>query len=260
MDVHTDYASDYVRQCVSVLQETGADGVGGPWVAVGTRIVSRAIAAVSHSCFGTGGGKSHDVEYQGPVDTVYLGCWRKATLEQVGLFDETFIRNQDDELSLRLIREGGKIWQSQRIVSRYHPRARLSGLFRQLFQYGFWKVPVIRKHRLPASWRHLAPGSFAAANLACALAVLIAPLHSQWAQNWAGFAWLTLLSVYGVACLLASVAAARRTAWILLPLLPVIFAIYHFAYGLGFLVGVLVYANRTEPLSSSGRAFTEITR
>ena len=33
MDAHTEYAPDYVRQCVAVLRETGADNVGGPWVA-----------------------------------------------------------------------------------------------------------------------------------------------------------------------------------------------------------------------------------
>ena len=35
MDAHTEYAPDYVRQCVAVLEETGADNVGGPWVAKG---------------------------------------------------------------------------------------------------------------------------------------------------------------------------------------------------------------------------------
>jgi succinoglycan biosynthesis protein ExoA len=32
MDAHTEYAPDYVRQCLAVLRETGADNVGGPWV------------------------------------------------------------------------------------------------------------------------------------------------------------------------------------------------------------------------------------
>src|SRR5882724_8392001 len=33
MDVHTEYANDYVAQCIAALQETGADNVGGPWQA-----------------------------------------------------------------------------------------------------------------------------------------------------------------------------------------------------------------------------------
>src|SRR4029434_6801875 len=33
IDAHTQYAPDYVSQCLAVLQETGADTVRGPWVA-----------------------------------------------------------------------------------------------------------------------------------------------------------------------------------------------------------------------------------
>src|SRR4051812_3779712 len=33
MDAHTIYAKDYIRQCVTVLEQTGADNVGGPWIA-----------------------------------------------------------------------------------------------------------------------------------------------------------------------------------------------------------------------------------
>ena len=72
-----------------------------------------------------------------------------------GIFDEHLVRNQDDEFNLRLIRAGGKIWQSPDIVSWYSPRATLKALFVQYFQYGFWKAAVIRKHKLPGSWRHL---------------------------------------------------------------------------------------------------------
>src|SRR5258708_38318145 len=31
MDVHSEYADDYVAQCLAVMKETGADNVGGPW-------------------------------------------------------------------------------------------------------------------------------------------------------------------------------------------------------------------------------------
>src|SRR5204862_5143119 len=88
------------------------------------------------------------------------GCWRKSTLEKLGGFDEELVRNQDDELNLRLIRMGGRVWQSPFIKSSYYPRAALIALFRQYAQYGYWKVRVIQKHKLPASVRHLVPASF----------------------------------------------------------------------------------------------------
>src|SRR3989442_6542031 len=59
IDAHTEYAPDYVRQCLAVRQETGADNVGGPWVARGTGAVSRAIAAAFQSPFTAGGARGH---------------------------------------------------------------------------------------------------------------------------------------------------------------------------------------------------------
>src|SRR5262245_17344737 len=75
MDAHTDCAPDYVRQCMKVLEETGADNVGGPWVAKGMGIVGRTIAAAFQSAFAIGSARGHNPNYTGVVDTVYLGCW-----------------------------------------------------------------------------------------------------------------------------------------------------------------------------------------
>ncbi|MFH1845112.1 MAG: glycosyltransferase family 2 protein, partial [bacterium] len=157
MDVHTSYAQDYIAQCVAVKRRTGAANVGG---ATRTRVegkVPRAIAAVHGSRFGVGGASSHFPEFEGPVDTVPFGCWERDLFVEIGLFDESLVRNQDDEFNLRISRHGGVIWQSPTIQLWYQPRSSLRQLFRQYYQYGFWKVVVIRKHHLPASWRHLVP-------------------------------------------------------------------------------------------------------
>jgi glycosyltransferase involved in cell wall biosynthesis len=230
MDAHSEYAPDYVRQCLAVLQETGADNVGGPALTRATGWLARAVAAAWHSHFGSGGAKFHDAAYEGPVDTVPYGCWRRETLERAGLFDESLVRNQDDELNLRIIRGGGRVWQSPRIRSWYYPRGSLRALFAQYFQYGFWKVAVIRKHRRPGSWRHLAPGVCVLLGLALATASIL------W--RWPRAVLCVLAGVYAAASLVASIAAARRHGWDLLPALPAVFATYQLAYGLGFLAGL----------------------
>ena len=122
MDAHTEYASDYVRQCVAVLAETGADNVGGAARTKATGLMPTAIAAAYRSPFSTGGARFHDERYEGPVDTVTYGCWKKSTLLRLGLFDKTLVRNQDDELNLRLIRAGGTVWQSRRIALVFAPQ------------------------------------------------------------------------------------------------------------------------------------------
>src|SRR6266508_572896 len=102
IDAHTEYAPDYVCQCLGVLQETGADNVGGPWVAKGTGGVSRAIAAAFQSPCSAGGARGHDPGYEGAIDTVSVGCWPRAVFDRIGLLDEAPVRNQDDEFNLRL--------------------------------------------------------------------------------------------------------------------------------------------------------------
>ena len=119
MDAHTRYAHDYVKQCLAVMEETGADNVGGPMQTRADTFMEKAIRAVFHSALAVGGARSHRLDYEGYVDTVIYGCWRKSVFDRIGLFDEELVRNQDDEHNLRLTRAGGKIYQSPRICSWY---------------------------------------------------------------------------------------------------------------------------------------------
>ena len=261
MDGHTRYAPDYCRRSLEILERTGADNVGGParTQAVGPR--ARAVAAAYHSRFSTGGAKFHDENYEGWVDTVPYGCWRKSTLLSLGLFDETLVRNQDDELNLRITRAGGKVWQSPAIVSWYSPRPTLSSLFRQYFQYGFWKVAVIRKHRIPGSWRHVVPIGFVLANIVLLAIMLISKAIG--AAPWftvTALAWLAMITAYALATLTASTLVARQYGWATFPYLPGVFAAYHFSYGLGFLAGLRWYFSKPAPAFYGDSMFTRISR
>ncbi len=259
MDAHTSYAPDYCRRCVAELERTGADNVGGParTRTHGTR--ARAFAAAYHSPFSTGA-RFHDDSYEGWVDTVPYGCWRKETLERLGLFDETLVRNQDDELNLRLTRSGGKVWQSPGIVSWYSPRATLTALFLQYFQYGFWKAAVVRKHRLPGSWRHLVPVTFVLTHIvlcaACVITVAADPRQFALVSR----LWMALLLAYATANMVASVAAAYKSGWATLPYLPAVFTVYHFSWGLGFLAGFRWFLPNAIERASSPSLFTRISR
>lgn len=231
MDVHTVYADDYVACCVRALQDSGATCVGGPWRPVGEGGRQRVIAAAFGSGFGSGGAASRRLDFTGEVDTVYLGAWRREDLLRLGGFDEALVRNQDDELALRIVRGGGRVWQDARIRSSYAPRASYAALFRQFWQYGYWKVAVIRKHRLPAAPRQLAP--FA---LVATLAMLAV---ATFAWRPAGLALGALIAIYGVASLAAAAKAMspvrEPAAWLGVAWS---FGCMHFGYGLGFARGL----------------------
>jgi len=250
MDVHTVYAEDYIAACIAALQRSGATCVGGAWRPVGTAGRQRAIARAFGSRFASGGAASRRVEVEGEVDTVYLGAWQRADLKRLGGFDETLVRNQDDELALRIVRGGGRVWQSAAIRSWYTPRDSFSALFRQFWQYGYWKVAVIRKHRLPARPRQLAPFGFLALGVLGALMGLVWPA-----------AWLALgaaVAAYLGAALVGAALIARPwrepAQWAGIAWASVVM---HQAYGLGFARGLWDFGvARRGP----GDAATRLTR
>ncbi|RRD57052.1 glycosyltransferase family 2 protein [Comamonadaceae bacterium OH2545_COT-014] len=252
LDVHTHFAPDYVAECLAALARTGADNVGGPWVAQGQGRMGRAIAAAFQCRWVVGGARSRNAAYEGAVDTVYLGCWRREAFERFGGFDEALVRNQDDEHNLRIRRGGGRIWQSARIRSAYQPRGSLRQLFAQQYQYGYWRPFVMRKHGQPGSLRQLAPMLLVAALLAGALA-------APW-QTWP---LALLLGSYAAYVLAASLAAARqagqgRVHAGLLARLPAVVAAYHLGYGLGAWRGWLDVLRRRRD-DGQGR-FSRLTR
>ena len=229
MDVHTRYAADYVEQCLHAIERSGADNVGGPWRAEGRDGWPGAIAAAFQSRWVAGGARSRSLVYEGEVDTVYLGCWPRATFERFGGFDESLVRNQDDEHNLRIVRGGGRIWQSPAIRSVYSPRDSLAALWRQWLQYGYWKPFVMKKHGQAAAWRHRVPGLFVAA---LALTTLLALVGAGVEPL------LVLLGVYALVLAGLSLAVASASSWALLWRLPLVVVAQQIGYGVGTLIGV----------------------
>lgn len=247
LGAHARYAPDYLKSCLEVARATGADNVGGAMTAVGESFLQKAIAMAHHSAFSVGGARWHNAAYEGRADTVFGGFYQRSVFERIGLFDETLVRNQDDEFNLRLRRAGGQIWHSPRIRSWYHPRASLRALFRQYLQYGYWKVRVIRKHRRPASPRHLVPAAFVAAlAFLPAAGIFYAPALGL---------WLGLIGFYLCGDLLAAALTARRSWKFFLPLAAV-FPVYHFGYGIGFVAGLWDFCVRRR---APAQTFTGLT-
>lgn len=230
VDGHTIIAPDYVRQCVQALRESGASNVGGRMEPVGETPIGRAIAAAGASRFGVPTA-FHVSERPQYTDTVYLGAWPREALTTVGGFDERMRVNEDYELNHRLREAGGRIYLSPAIKSLYFGRQSIRALARQYVTYGWDRTNTLKLHPNSLKLRQLvAPAFVAALLLGGALALL---------NQWARLAWVALLVAYAVANLTASILAARKAGWDLLPRLPLVFATMHIAWGIGFWKGAL---------------------
>ena len=232
VDGHAVVEPDFVSQCIQALDETGADCVGGSIRTVSTTATAQAIAEAMGSPFGVGDARfrtTHDRSMW--VDTLAFGAYRRQVFDRVGLFDEELVRNQDDEFNYRLRAAGGRIWLDPRIRSTYYARSTFRSLWRQYYQYGYWKVRVFQKVPGSAQLRHWAPPLFALAVLGGLVGSILLPVLRV--------PYLGGLLVYVAASLIASALVAARKGWRHLLRLPIVFATLHLAYGLGFWAGMI---------------------
>lgn len=236
VDGHTIIVPDYLRECALALERSGADNVGGKMNAVGASPFGQAVALATSSPFGVGGALFHYSDQEELVDTVYMGAWRREVFERLGFFDEELVRNQDDEFNYRLRAAEGKILLSPAIRSKYFNRSSIRALWRQYYQYGFYKVRVLQKHPAQMQPRQFVPPLFA---LGLLLGAMLAPLSKPLRRLWTAG-----LAAYGLANVAASVKLARANGWQHFKRLPLVFFILHFSYGLGFLAGLVHFRDR----------------
>ncbi len=225
-DAHTAYASDYVRRSVEVLLGSGAVAVGGPMRPEGRGAFGRAVAIAMQSKLATGPGKFHHEAEAGPVDTVYLGAFRRADFARLGGF-RTFPSGsgEDADLYHRWRRQGGTVLLDPSIRSTYRPRETPAALARQHLRYGHVKGELLYVNGTWPSWRPLAPLVLVVGLAATALLAVVTP----W---WWPFA--ALLALWLAALLVVAVPAGRLAPAVLLAA-----AIMHLAYGAGLVWGLL---------------------
>ncbi|MFE7649984.1 glycosyltransferase family 2 protein [Streptomyces phaeoluteigriseus] len=157
VDGHGMLSPNYIATAVRLLEETGAQNVGGIMHAEGENDWEHAVAAAMTSKIGVGNAAFHTGGQAGPAETVYLGVFRREALEQQGGYNEEFIRAQDWELNFRIREAGGLIWFSPELKVSYRPRPSVKALAKQYKDYGRWRHVVARYHEGSINLRYLAP-------------------------------------------------------------------------------------------------------
>jgi hypothetical protein len=222
---------------VGHLQREGVDGVGGVLDTVGETYLAKVIAAAMSTPFGVGNSAFRTTPDKTMfTDTVAFPAYTRAAVEKAGPYDEELVRNQDDEYNYRLRKLGAKILLADDVHSRYYSRSSLRSLWRQYFQYGYFKVRVLQKHALQMMPRQFVPPLFVTVLLLSVAAAPFTPVGR--------YALAAIAGLYAAANVGASVLTARKQGWKLFPLLPVAFAAIHLSYGFGFLRGLARFWNR----------------
>jgi succinoglycan biosynthesis protein ExoA len=244
VDGHGELTDGYLRRAVELLEETGAANVGGVMDARGVTPFEQAVAAAYMSRLGLGGTKFHDTDAPaGEAETVFLGAFRKEAVLAVGGFDEAMYRAQDWELNYRLRRSGRRIWFSPELRVTYRPRSTLRELVTQMYGTGIWRREVVRRHPDTLSLRYLAAPVAVVGLVGGTLAGVLGLLtQNRLLQvGWAAPAGYSALVLSGAVSAPPGTSAAARVR------MPLVLAVTHIAWGLGFLVG----KRRSQPTAST---------
>ena len=233
LDGHAIVDSNYIKNAVKTLVESGADNVGGLMKAEGTNAFEKSVAAAMTSKFGVGNAPFHVGGKSGEVDTVYLGTFRKSALERVGYFDESFIRAQDWEMNYRIRKTGGRIWFNPELVVSYRPRKNLLQLAKQYFEYGQWRKQVTKTYPETVSMRYLAPPVTVSGLIAGFVMVLFSKILDI---GWLQIGWLAPL-VYLTVILLAFLSIGSKIGLLSRLYLLLVLPTMHLSWGVGFLKG-----------------------
>jgi succinoglycan biosynthesis protein ExoA len=236
LDGHAAWPPGHLARCVELLNETGADNVGGTMLGESDTLVGQAVARATRSPFAVGRATYRYSNRQQEVETVWLGCFRRSALERVGPYDETATPHEDYELNQRIRDSGGLVIFSPDLPTRYWGRGSWREVATQYFKYGRAKVRVARRRPAVMQLYHLAPPALVLGALVGAVAA---------ARPGAGRRLGLMGAVaYGLACLGAGAAVAKRQPVSVAARVSLAFPVLHFAWGTGFWAGLLEVIRR----------------
>lgn len=221
IDAHSEPAANYIARGIEILNETGADLLGGVMAAKGKTLFQRAVAWAYTSRFGLGGATYHVGGAAGEAESAYLGIFRKSALERVGGYDESIIRGEDWDLAQRIKASGSLVWFSPELSVTYWPRSSWTGLAKQFYSTGVWRGDLTKRDLARTSLRYFIPPAL----------VISLVLGNVLATFGLAFGWIPLLSY--VAAIVA-VGFYSKLAPV-----PLTLATMHLSWGFGFIVGYL---------------------
>jgi len=223
LDGHTIYPKTYFSDALDILKNKDIDVVGGPANHVGCSWRGISIANCMMTTFGVGNSKFRISKKEAFVDTVPFPIYKRSVLDEVGLYDEELIKNQDDELNYRCKANGYQIFMSPRLMTNYMVRENLADLCKQYYLYGFYKPLVFKKVNYGSRLYHYLPS-----------------IHSLFTLIAIGALYFNAYSLLYLLCylffdLLFSIKESKSFKTTIYCML--IYPCIHYSYGLGFIKG-----------------------
>jgi len=252
VDGHVVVAEDFVKESVQALQDhPDAWAVGGPIVPDAHTSCGKAIAiAMSHPA-GVGNASHRRPGFEGYGEGTAFPAMYDWVFEKVGFYDESLVRNQDDEFYYRINVAGGRFYITPKIKHLYFVREKLSQLYRQYYQYSFWRIPVMLKHRQPTTLRQIIPPLF---YIAMVVGLIVGIATKSWLIAFA------LPGVYAATLLAIGISKIPSKGFAVAMQLPLAIATMHAGYAWGMIHGWFCHFTGKNAWSVANRRMTQLSR
>lgn len=239
VDAHASIDDDFVENTVATLD-------GGEMVCGGFRPTviepgeetpwRQTLHVAEESAFGSSVASYRKDGEKRYVKSLFHGAYRREVIDRVGLFDERLLRTEDNDFHYRIGQAGYRILFNPAIQSRQFVRGSLSKMTKQKYGNGYWVGRTLFIQPGCLQLYHFAPFVFVLGIIAMLLTGLLV--------TWSPFAWCA--GLYLGLCLVLTLKAVRDcdSPNATMALLPVVFFLIHFSYGVGTLVGILQGAAR----------------
>lgn len=148
VDARSRLSADHVTRCVRRLRSDQVIGVVGgiqvPEIEPSAGPIARGIGLALANAWMLGGAAYRRIDASGPVDTVYLGAFRRSELISLR-YDEHLSANEDFDLCLRYRDRQQQVWLEKGLTVGYRPRETFQGVARQYYAFGRSKVSMWRR-------------------------------------------------------------------------------------------------------------------
>ena len=238
LGAHAKYQPDYLQVCYEELIKSGAAGCSGRIITQSSsgRYEPKLCEWVTLSVFGVSSNSFRTIK-EGYAHSVPYPIFKKQVLLDLGGYDNTLERNQDNDMNQRILNAGHNLYITWKTYCYYRPQSDLKALMKYAGRNGFWNARSLQIHARSMRIHHFIPFFFTLGLILLTIFGLAELLlfKSTWALQLLGV-FISIHLLLGLFFTIRSLKYENDGRKIVLPF---IFFAFHFCYGWGTLKGFL---------------------
>ena len=238
LGAHSAYDKNYLEACYGDLIKTNSVGCSGRVITQSAYSNTQAKLSewVMLSSFGVSG-NSFRIMKEGYVHSVNFPVFKKQALLDVGRYNETLERNQDNDMNQRLLDAGHQLYCTWDTKCLYRPPANLNKLFNYAYRGGFWNAKSFFMHRRSMRLHHFIPFIFVIALITTFIGGFAEMFFVK--THWLFLLFGLIITLHILTVIVVAAVSMKADNDNRKIFLPFIFFGFHFSYGWGTVKGFL---------------------